>query len=73
MSDIEVILTDLGEVTTRDIVKTENPNGLKENIKVAKRGGKASRIVKDYYERETNKKVITDENNIDIKYISDNN
>jgi len=56
MSDIEIILTDLGEVTTRDIVEQENPYGLSENIKVAKKGGKASKIVKDYYEKETNKK-----------------
>ena len=36
MTDIEVILTDLGEVATRDIALQEKPKGLKENINVAK-------------------------------------
>ena len=40
MSDIEVILTDLGEFTVRDIAKKEHPKGLKENLSVAARGVK---------------------------------
>ena len=46
MTDIEVILTELGEVTTRDIVRKEKVKGLKENIKVTKRGGNASKVAK---------------------------
>ena len=59
MTDIEVILTELGEVTTRDIAKEERPQGLKENLKVAKRGGHASKIAKDYYESETKKSALS--------------
>ncbi len=70
MTDIEVVLTDLGEIMTRDIAKKERPQGLKENIKVAKRGGKASKIAKDYYEKETGSNPITRKNNIGIKYIN---
>lgn len=70
MTDIEVVLTDLGEIMTRDIAKKERPQGLKENIKVAKRGGKASKIAKDYYEKETGNNPITRKNNIGIKYIN---
>lgn len=40
MTDIEVALTNIGEIAARDIAKEEQPNGLSENIKVAKRGGK---------------------------------
>ncbi len=68
MTDIEIILTDLGEITTRDIAKVERPLGLKENKQVAKRGGKASKIAKDYYEKETREKAISNENNIAIRY-----
>ena len=39
MTDIEVLLTDLGEIATRDIAKSENPQGFKENLKVARKGG----------------------------------
>lgn len=37
MTDIEVLLTDLGEIATRDIAKSECPQGFKENMEVAKR------------------------------------
>ena len=63
MSDIEVILTDLGEFTTRDIVIKENPKGLKDNLKVAKRGGGAAKVARDYYENQTGNKVITNNKN----------
>ena len=33
MTDIEVLLTDLGELTTRDIVQNEKPKGFEENLK----------------------------------------
>ena len=59
MSDIEVILTDLGEFATRDIAIKENPKGLKENLKVAKRGGNVAKGAKELYENETKNKVIT--------------
>ncbi len=59
MSDIEILLTDLGEVTTRDIALIERPKGLKENINVAKRGGSVAKITKETYEKETCQKIIT--------------
>ena len=68
MIDIEVILTELGEVTTRDIVRKEKVKGLKENIKVTKRGGNASKVAKDYYEKETGIKAVTSENAIGGRY-----
>ncbi|MBQ8234122.1 MAG: Bro-N domain-containing protein [Bacilli bacterium] len=68
MTDIEVILTDLGEFTTRDIALKEHPKGLKENLKVAKRGGNVSKIAKETYELETGNSAITSQNNIGITY-----
>ena len=59
MSDIEVLLTDLGEFTARDIAKKEHPQGLKENLKVAKRGGNVSKIARETYELETGNSAIT--------------
>lgn len=50
MGDIEIALTDIGEITTRDIAKAKNPKGLKESLDVVKLEGRASKIVKDYYE-----------------------
>ena len=42
MTDIEVLLTDLGEIATRDIAQTEHPQGFNENMNVAKRGGQVA-------------------------------
>jgi len=72
MSDIEVILTDLGEVTARDIAKQERPQGLNDNLKVAKRGGNVSKIARETYELETGKSAITSENAIGARYVDTN-
>ena len=69
MTDIEVILTDLGEATTRDIAKKEHPKGLKDNLKVAKRGGNVSKIARESYELETGNSAITSDNDIEKRYI----
>ena len=39
MTDIEVALTNIGEIAARDIARTEHPEGLHENLIIAKRGG----------------------------------
>ena len=69
MTDIEVLLTDLGELTTRDIAKEEHPQGFKENMKVAQKGGQVASDARASYEKATNKKVISNENNLNYKYI----
>ncbi len=71
MTDIEVLLTDLGEIATRDIVKTENPQGFKENMKVARKGGQVAHDARRSYENATNKSAITDENNLNYQYIDE--
>ena len=72
MTDIELALTNLGELTTRDIVREEHPKGLKENMSVAKRGGKVAKGAKDLYEKETKKSAISKDNVLNYKYIDDN-
>lgn len=72
MTDIEVILTDLGEVTARDIAKQERPQGLKDNLKVAKRGGDVSKIARESYEIQTGRSAITSENAIGGRYVDTN-
>ena len=72
MKDIEVILTDLGEITARDIAKQERPQGLKDNLKVAKRGGDVSKIARESYELQTGYSAVTSENAIGGRYIDTN-
>ena len=69
MTDIEVALTNIGEIATRDIAKEEHPQGLKENLNVAKRGGGVAKGAKDLYEKETKKSAISKSNSLNYKYI----
>ena len=72
MSDIEVVLTNLGEIATRDIAREEHPNGLNENVEVAKRGGNVAKVARNVYEKETKKSAISNGNNLNYKYVDDN-
>ncbi len=72
MNDIEIILTDLGELATRELTKTHNPYGLDENKRIAKLGGSISKRTKEDLENKLGHKVISKENNINKKYIENN-
>ena len=71
MTDIEVALTNIGEIAARDIALTEHPTGLKENLKVASRGGSVAKGARDLYEKETKRCAISKENALNYKYIDD--
>ena len=73
MTDVELALTNLGELTTRDIAREEHPKGLKENMSVAKRGGRVAKGARELYEKETKKSAISKDNALNYKYIDDNN
>ena len=62
MSTTELILNMLAETSTTDISKEEHPQGLSENIKVAKRGGNIAKIARQALETETGKSAITFQN-----------
>ena len=64
MSDIEIALTDLGEIATRELVKEHKPHGLNENKKIAKN-------TRDNLEQELGKPVITNENHLGYQYIDE--
>ena len=71
MSDIEIALTNIGEIATRDIAKIENPKGLDENMKVARRGGGVAKGARDIYEKETKHSAISSDNKLDYKYVDE--
>lgn len=68
MTDIEIALTNIGEIAARDIAKVEKPQGLEENIKVAYRGGNVANNARISYERETKKSAISQENALNYQY-----
>lgn len=72
MSDVEIILTDLGEVATRELAKKYNLYGLEENKKIAIMGGNTAKIAKDDLENKLGDKVITSNNSLGYEYIDEN-
>ena len=72
MTDIEIALTNIGEIAARDIAKKEHPQGLNENMKVAKRGGRVAKGARDVYEEETKTSAISKENALNYRYQDEN-
>lgn len=72
MTDIEVALTNLGEIATRELAQEHKPYGLKENIKIAKMGGNVAKVARDNLEEKLGKTVITKNNALNYKYLDDN-
>ena len=58
MTNIELVLNILAEVTTTTISKQENPKTFEKNKKIARRGGSVSSDAKERFEEETGKKAI---------------
>ena len=72
MSDIEVALTDLGKLATRELAKEHKPYGLEENRKIAKRGGKIAKNTRDNLEEELGRTIISNKNALNYKYLDTN-
>lgn len=62
MTDLELIFSMLGEASTSEIVKTQNPTGFIENKKAAIRGGKVAGDARKALELETGAKVVSSSN-----------
>ena len=71
MSDIEMALADIGELTTRELAKKHKPLGLEENKKVAKMGGHAAKVARDDIEKNLGENVVSKDNALSYKYIED--
>ncbi len=72
MTDLEVALTDLGEVATRELAKEHKPYGLEQNKKIAKMGGSAAKAARDNIEKNLGKTIISNNNSLSYQYIEDN-
>ena len=59
MTDLELLLTQLGEASTTEIARSEDAQGLIENKDAAQRGGGVAGVARKRLESETGKKIIT--------------
>ncbi len=62
MTDLELIFSMLGEASTTEIVKTQNPKGFIQNKKAAKQGGAVAGNARRELESKTGKKVVSTDN-----------
>ncbi|MGN0974248.1 MAG: Bro-N domain-containing protein [Bacilli bacterium] len=72
MTDIEVALTDLSEIATRELVKKHKPFGLKANKEIAKIGGHVSKVAREDIEKNLGASVISKDNALSYEYVEDN-
>ena len=59
MTNIELVLNMLAEVTTTNISISKEPSSFKQNKKIAKEGGEVAGIAKAEFEKRTGKKAVS--------------
>ena len=62
MTNIELVLNMLAEVTATSISKQEKPEGFEESKKVVVRGGKVANTAREEYEKATGQKAVSELN-----------
>ena len=73
MSDLEVLLTDIGETTTRELAKEHKPYGFNENKKIAKTGGQIANNTRIDIEEKLGRSIINNENSLNYQYKDNDN
>ena len=71
MSDMEIVLTDLGEVVTRELVKEHKPLGLEENKDIAKLDGHVANVARHDAENSLGKSIITNKNLLEYEHLNE--
>ena len=71
MSELEVALADIGELTTRKLAEKYKPIGLDENRKIAKQGGQVANNTRKDIEVRLKESVVTKDNALSYQYIDE--
>jgi hypothetical protein len=67
MTNMELVLNMLAEVSATDLSKESNPYGMDESAEIAKQGGSVAKAARKQYEKQSDKKVVTSLNAKNIK------
>ena len=67
MTNMELVLNMLAEVSATDLSKENNPIGMAESSKIAKQGGSVAKAAREQYELQSGKKVVTSLNAKNLK------
>jgi len=71
MTNVELVLNMLAEVTTTDISRQDEPETMDEHKTVARRGGSVAKAAKIQYEKQTGRAAISPLNAKNLKAIDD--
>ena len=71
MSELEVALADIGELTTRKFAEKHKPIGLEENRNIAREGGQVANNTKKDIVARLGEKLVTKDNILNYQYIDD--
>ncbi|MGN1352714.1 MAG: BRO family protein [Bacilli bacterium] len=71
MSELEVALADIGELTTRKLAEKYKPIGLEENRRIAKQGGQVANNTRKDIEVRLKESVVTKDNALSYQYIDE--
>lgn len=69
MDNIEIILADLSEETTKRLAEKHKPQGLEQNKEVARMGGHAAKVAREDIERNLGESVVNKQNRLNYEYI----
>ena len=59
MTNEELVMNMLAELTTTNITKEEHPQTMSEHARIEERGGSVARVAKEAFEEQTGKKVVS--------------
>jgi hypothetical protein len=71
MTNVELVLNMLAEVTATDITRQDDPETMPEHKDVARRGGSVARAARVQYEKQTGKKAVSRLNAKNLKKLAD--
>ena len=67
VTNMELVLNMLAEVSATDLSKESSPSGMAESAKIAKQGGSVAKAARDQYEKQSGKKAISPLNAKNLK------
>jgi len=67
MTNMELVLNMLAEVSATDLSKESDPFGMSETAKVAKQGGSVAKAARQQYEKQSGKNVVSPLNAKNLK------
>ena len=70
MDSLEVSLTDISEEVTKRLARKTKPQGLNQNIEVAKKGSNVAKNTRDDIEELLGETIITNKNKLNYQYIN---